>query len=151
MSLGYIWIAWNLSYFYRTNLSSSIYNRPPPLLVNLFLYPSHRGYISFVNTFVTHRNFDLRLGSLETFDQHEILRHLTYICLSVRPYVLITIASERKELRTSNFANKLLLAGRYCKSVHSIWYHPYKPNRYTWILGTWKMRFAPNLIFNLVY
>ena len=24
-----------------------------------FLYPPHRGYISFVNTFVTHRNNDL--------------------------------------------------------------------------------------------
>ena len=25
----------------------------------VFLYPPHRGYISFVNTFVTHRNNDL--------------------------------------------------------------------------------------------
>ena len=25
----------------------------------IFLYPPHRGYINFVNTFVTHRNNDL--------------------------------------------------------------------------------------------
>ena len=47
-----------------------------------------------------------------------ILRHLSYVCLSVRPSVnpsirpsvVNTIASERKELRTPHFANRPLLA-----------------------------------------
>ena len=64
------------------------------------------------------------------------------LCLSVRP-------SKRKELRTSNFANRLILA--IDSSVHRIWYLPNKPNRYIGILDTWKVRFAPNLIFRLVY
>ena len=46
---------------------------------------------------------------METFDQRKILRHLSYVCLSVRPFVVITIASERKVPRTSKFANRLLL------------------------------------------
>ena len=29
------------------------------ILIFILLYPPHRGYISFVNTFVTHRNNDL--------------------------------------------------------------------------------------------
>ena len=36
------------------------------------------------------------LGSSETFDQREIVRHLSCVCLFVRPSVVITIASERK-------------------------------------------------------
>ena len=40
--------------------------------IRKFLYPPHRGYISFVNTCGTHTNIDLR--PLETF-----------VCLSVRP------------------------------------------------------------------
>ena len=85
------------------------------------------------------------LGFLETFDQREILRHLSYVCLS-----------ERKELRTSNFAKSFyyLQVGRYWEwaiSVHRIWYLPYKQNRYTGILGTWKIRFASNFITRLVY
>ena len=47
---------------------------------------------------------------METFDQREILRNLNYVCLPVCPAVVITIASERKELRISNFANRPLLA-----------------------------------------
>ena len=35
------------------------------------------------------------------------------LCLSIRPFVVITIASERKKLRTSNFAHKLLLPIRW--------------------------------------
>ena len=72
----------------------------------LVLYPPQRGYISFVNTFVTPRNNDLgpyvpwTLCSLETFDQRKILRHLSCVCLSARPSVVNTIASEHKELQT---------------------------------------------------
>ena len=68
-----------------------------PLAIELFsleekhdiilLYPPQRRYISFVKTFATPRNNDLgpmELCSLETFDQRKILRHLSYVCLSVR-------------------------------------------------------------------
>ena len=82
---------------------------------NQFLYPPQRGYIDFVNTFVTPRNNDL--SSLETFDQRKILRHLSYVCQpvrpSVRPSVVNTIASEHKELQTSKFAHRLLLPIRW--------------------------------------
>ena len=61
---------------------------------------------------------------------------------SVRPSVVITIAS--------NFANRLLLAidrslSKMACIVHSIWYIPYKPNRYTEYTG------IPHLIFRFVY
>ena len=52
------------------------------------LYRPQRGYISFVNTFVTPRNNALGpYVPWETFDQRKILRHLSYVCLSVRPCV----------------------------------------------------------------
>ena len=53
------------------------------------------------------------------------------LCLSVRPSVVITIASERKELR------------KWVILVHRIWYLPYKSNRYTGFLSTWNFRFTP--------
>ena len=77
----------------------------------LFLYPPHRGYISFVNTFVTPRNNDL--GHFVPWRQRKILRHLSYVCLSVRPSVVNTTASEHKELQTSKFAHRLLLPIRW--------------------------------------
>ena len=49
-------------------------------------------------------------GSLKTFDQCEILRHLSYVCLSVRPSVRSNHDCVRKSYETSNFANRLLLA-----------------------------------------
>ena len=36
-------------------------------------------------------------------------------------------------------------------SVHRIRYIPYKSNMYTGVLRTWTVRFAPNLIFRLIY
>ena len=42
------------------------------------------------------------LGSLETFDLREILRHLSYVCLSVRPSVCSTHDCVRTQ-RATNF------------------------------------------------
>ena len=53
-----------------------------------------------------------------TFDQREILRHLNYVCLFVRPS--IRIASERKKLQTSSFTNRLVLAIGRSVSAHRI-------------------------------
>ena len=51
--------------------------------------------------------------------------------MSICPSVRSNQDTERKELRTSNFAKSLLLAiGRsvlWAMSVHRIWYLPYKP------------------------
>ena len=35
-------------------------------------------------------------------------------------------------------------------SVHRVRYLPYKSNRYTGVLTTWNIRFAPNLIFKIL-
>ena len=67
-------------------------------------------------------------------------RHLSQVCLSVRPSVVNTIASEHKEIQTWKFAHRLLLPIRwYWKwaiSVHRIRYLPYKSNRNTEVLGS---------------
>ena len=122
-----------------------------------FLYPPHRGYISFVNTFVTPRNNDL--CSLETFDQRKILRLWAMsVCPSVRPVcgkhdcVRPQRATDLKKNLHIGFYYPY--AGWYWKwaiSVHRIRSLPYKSNRYTGVLSTWNVRFTPNLIFRLVY
>ena len=75
--------------------------------------------------------------------------------MSVCPSVVNTTAYEREELRTWNFAHLLLLPilwlVKWIISVRRIWYLPYKPNRYTGVLGTSKVRLTPNLIFWIVY
>ena len=63
----------------------------------------------------------MTLGSLQTFDQREILKifelclsvcliHLSYVRLFVRPSLAFTIATERNEQTTSKFTNRLILA-----------------------------------------
>ena len=76
-----------------------------PLSIDLevpFLYPPQRGYISFVNTFVTPRNNDLGpyvFGNICLAQNSKTFE----LCLSVRPSVhpsvVNTIASEHKELQ----------------------------------------------------
>ena len=63
-----------------------------------FLYPPQRGYISFVNTFVTLRNNDL--GPYVPWRQRKILRHLSYVCLSVRRSVCGKYDCVRKQIAT---------------------------------------------------
>ena len=58
------------------------------------------------------------------------------VYLSVRPSVVITIASERKELPTLNFANRI---GKWAITVHRIWYLWYHINQ-TGIPGSWAHR-----------
>ena len=62
----------------------------------LFLYPPHRGYISFVNTFVIHRNNDL--------GPYVPWRHLISakfdLCLSVRPSVRVSVCGKHDCVRT---------------------------------------------------
>ena len=89
---------------HRTNLYQHKY---------LFLYPPHRAYISFVNVFVTHKNNNLFLGDIWSTQNSKTFE----LCLSVRPCVrppvVNTIASERKELETWKFAHTLLLPIRW--------------------------------------
>ena len=92
------------------------------LLIIMFVYPSHRGYISFVNTCVTPWHIDL--DSMVTFDKREILRHLSPSVCSNHDCVQTQIAADFT----------LWYTGRYWKwalSIHRIWYLPYKSNRYT--------------------
>ena len=89
-------------------------------LINFkFLFPPHRGYISFLHTRGAHRNIIWEprfLGDIWSPRYSKTFELCISVRPSVRPSVVITIASERKELRTSNLVNRLLLAiGRYWK------------------------------------
>ena len=110
---------------------------------------SIRLIIPYSQRCVTPRNFEL--GPL-VLQSNLIRMKLFDLCLYVRVSVVITIASEPKELRCLSLYQRY--ADRYCKgaiSVHSIWYLKYKSNRYTMVFGTRKVRFTRNLILRLVY
>ena len=73
----------------QDDINSLVQKKFPPIkhkkmLRSSFLYPPHRTYISFVNTFVTHKNKNLRPYVPWRHLISEILRHLSYVCLSVR-------------------------------------------------------------------
>ena len=76
----------------------------------------------------------------------EMLRHLSYDCLSVRSFVYGNHDIE-------NFAHLLYYrhAGWYWKCVISIWYLPHKSNENIGILGKWNLRLTPNFAFKFVY
>ena len=70
-----------------------------PIWTIYLLYPSHRGYNSFVNTFVTPINNDL--GPKEHGDIWSVQNSKSFeLSLSVRPSVVNTIAYERNGIQT---------------------------------------------------
>ena len=151
-------ISINLFYCYGT-----------PLKCQRFLCPPHRGYISFVNTCVTPKNWSGTLSSLETFDlcgKHDgqtqraiILKFWTNVCIIHMSTGSGTFHISQIDILASwahgtSDSLQISYLGLYSSSkcdyqklswlVHRVRYRLY-------IYGTWNFRFSPNFIFRLVY